>query len=150
MKETDKDITYVAQHYRKGRFSTERGWQNLGIEHKRRRFGFRAAAAIVAVVVLSATAAIVYNQYAKQSSEVTDTTATETVSPELVVKVIDFEDTPLPAVISRISEVYGVEVVNLPEDAADHRLSLHYEGNALDLVDTINEILGTNLKVKSK
>jgi hypothetical protein len=29
-------------------------------------------------------------------------------------------------------------------------LSLHYEGNALDLVDTINEILGTNLKVKSK
>jgi hypothetical protein len=150
MKETDKDITYVAQHYRKGRFSTDRGWQQLGIEHSRRRFGFRVAAAIAVVVALSATAAIVYHQYIEPSPAAVVTVTEQVDAPELVVKVIDFEDTPLPTVIQRINEVYGVELVNLPTDANEHRLSLHYEGNAIDLVETINEILGTDLKIKTK
>ena len=61
---------------------------------------------------------------------------------------IDFENATLPAVVAKIKEVYGVEVVNLPESADEYKLSLHYEGTAADLVDTINETLGTDIKVQ--
>lgn len=72
----------------------------------------------------------------------------EAISPIQAVKIIDFECSSLPDVISEIKEVYGVEVVNLPENAEEYHLSLHYEGNAADLVATINDILGTQMIVK--
>ena len=75
-------------------------------------------------------------------------TANKPVAPTEVVKVIDFENTALPVVISKIKEVYGVEVINVPENAETYYLSLHYEGNAVDLVLTINEILDTEMRVK--
>ncbi len=64
------------------------------------------------------------------------------------VKVIDFENTPLPLVVAGIEEAYGVEVGNLPDNSDELRLSLHYEGHAVDLVETINSILGTQLTVE--
>lgn len=103
----------------------------------------RVAAAIASVVVLSAVGAIVYHRYSLPE-------APATVQPEISaerVRVIDFEDAPLPTVVAKISEVYGVEVTGMPDNADDYRLSLHYEGNAGALVETINEILGTNMAV---
>ena len=64
------------------------------------------------------------------------------------VKVVDFENAPLPVVVERIREVYGVEVDGLPENADDYVLSLHYEGTPVDLVDTINDLLSTEMTVK--
>ena len=65
-----------------------------------------------------------------------------------VVRAIDFDDTPLPVVVARIREVYGVDVAGMPADAAKYRLTLHYEGNVADLVESINEILGTQMTVE--
>lgn len=56
--------------------------------------------------------------------------------------------TPLPTVISRIKDIYDVDVVNVSENAGDYRISPHYEGNAVDLGSTINEILETQMSVK--
>lgn len=68
--------------------------------------------------------------------------------PKEVVKVIDFENTPLPVVVDKIEEVYGVEVTGLPENAEEYRLSLHYEGNPVELVETINDILDIKMAIK--
>ena len=59
-----------------------------------------------------------------------------------------FENSPLPVVYERNREVYGVEVDGLPENADDYVLSLHYEGTPVDLVDTINDLLSTEMTVK--
>lgn len=143
----DKDISFIAQRYREGRFSVEKGLRRLNMAraYKLRRLG--VAAAVTSVLVLSATAAMIWRHYSSVS--VTEDPKIETViSQTEVVKVIDFENASLPAVIKEIKEVYGVEVVNLPENAWDYRLSLHYEGNAVDLVNAINEILETQMRVK--
>ncbi len=142
----EKDVTYIARRYRKGRFSTDRGWKRLGIAPSAGWRRMRVAAAIASVVVLSAVGAIVYHRYSLPEAP-----ATVQPQPEIsaeVVRVIDFEDAPLTTVVAKISEVYGVEVTGMPDNADDYRLSLHYEGNAGALVETINEILGTNMAVK--
>ena len=53
-------------------------------------------------------------------------------------------------VVEKINETYNVKVTGLPESPEEYRLSLHYEGTASDLVETINEILGTELTVKNQ
>ncbi|PWB06006.1 hypothetical protein C5O24_10620, partial [Paramuribaculum intestinale] len=91
----------------------------------------------------------IYHQY--ELKDTADKIVNESVRPAAsleTVKIIDFENTPLPTVISKIKEVYGVEVINVPENAGEYRLSLHYEGNAVDLVATINDILETQMSVK--
>lgn len=135
----EKDIKFIARHYRKGRFSVEKGWRQLNIRPVSIWRRIRVAAAVAAVIVLSATAAVIYNHYTPQ---------TEQSAPVEIVRVIDFENTPLPTVIAEIREVYGVEIDNIPENAAEYNLSLRYEGNAVDLVATINDILETQMTVK--
>lgn len=146
----NEDIEYIAKRYKKGKFSVEEGWKRLNIKPA---FNWRSkliAASVASVVVLTAAAAvIVYQQYSvnKATPDVTSEN-TVMIAPEQVVKVIDFENTPLPTVIDKIKDVYGVEIVNIPENAEDYNLSLHYEGNATDLIATINEILDTQMEVK--
>ena len=66
------------------------------------------------------------------------------------VKVIDFENAPLPEVVKKIESVYGVKVMGMPESPEHYELSLHYEGTPTDLISTINEILGTQMTVTEK
>ena len=148
--QTNEDIEFIAKRYKKGKFSVEEGWKRLNIKPA---FNWRSkmiAACVASVVVLTAAAAVVvYRQYS--TNQATSDATTEnavSIAPEQVVKVIDFENTPLPVVISKIKDVYGVEIVNLPYNADDYKLSLHYEGNATDLIATINEILETKMEVK--
>lgn len=145
----EKEIKFIARHYRKGLFDREKALRRIGIRHNRWWTPIKVAAASVAFVVLGATAAIiVHKEYSAPAPQAIETTNTPTVAPMAEVKVIDFENATLPVVVSRIKEVYGVEVVNLPENADDYKLSMHYEGTAADLVDTINETLGTDIKVQ--
>ena len=65
-----------------------------------------------------------------------------------IVRIIDFDDAPLSAVIEEINHVYGVEVTDMPADAAETRLTLHYEGDVVGLIETINETTGTELRLK--
>ena len=143
------EVTYIAKRYRKGKFSANKGWRRLNIKPAFKWNSFKIAAAISSVVVLSATAAVIFHQYElKNAPDKPIHEIVKPVEPLEVVKVIDFENIPLTTVISKIEEVYGVEIENVPENAEEYNLSLHYEGNAVDLVSTINDILETQMTVK--
>ena len=145
----DKEIGFVARHYREGLFSVKDGWRRLGLGMSVRMRRYRIAAAVSGVVVLSASAAIIYHEYRAESvPEQTETM--QTVNPMAEVKVIDFEKAPLPEVIGKIETVYGVWVEGVPESPEHYELSLHYEGTPTDLISTINEILGTQMTVTEK
>lgn len=148
----NKDIDFVASRYMKGKFSVKDGWARLGISPQTAWWKrTRVAAAIGGFIFLSAAAAVVYHQYSFRSdNEIELPQPTEDIAPAFVVKAIDFENIALPIVVERIKEVYNVDVVNIPENADALNLSLHYEGNAFDLVDTINEILGTQMSVRER
>lgn len=165
----DKEIKYIAERYRSGRFSADKAWRRMAISSQSRednmefsslsrwkRFAnssavklrrYRVAAVAGSIIVLTATAALVYRHYAVSEPIPTEIVQPATESPALAVKIIDFEETPLPIVIERIQEVYGVEIANIPTNANDYRLSLHYVGTAVDLIDTINDILDTDMTV---
>lgn len=145
----DKEIGFVARHYREGMFSVKDGWRRLGIGMSMRMRRYRIAAAVSAVVVLSASAAIIYHEY-RGESEPQHVQTVQTVNPMAEVKVIDFENAPLPEVVKKIESVYGVKVMGMPESPEHYELSLHYEGTPTDLISTINEILGTQMTVTEK
>ena len=127
----EKEVSYIAKRYRKGRFSADKGWKRLGIASSFRVRRMRIAAAIASFVVLTGTAAVIYHHVSISETNV-GIPQNQPVNPREVVRIIDFEDTPLPVVVDRIREVYGVEVVNLPDNADNYRLSLHYEGNPME------------------
>lgn len=145
----NKEVDFIARRYKKGRFSPDAGWQRLGIAPVSIWRKYRVAAAVAATVILSATATILYREYRmddvpKQAAPVV------TVNPLAVVKVIDFEETPLPEVIKKIESVYNVKIDNIPDNPEDYELSLHYEGTPADLISVINDILETQMTVAEK
>lgn len=143
-------MDFVARHYREGRFDVSAGWRRLGIAPVYSAWRrFRVAAAVAAAVILSATAVVVYRHYDMEESS-RQTEAAQPVSPMAAVRVIDFEDAPLPEVVGSIESLYGVKVGNLPDSPEEYTLSLHYEGTPADLLGTINEILGTRMTVEEK
>ncbi|MBD5355856.1 MAG: DUF4974 domain-containing protein [Bacteroides sp.] len=146
----NKEINFIAVHYRQGHFSTNEAWRRLGIASPTKWKRMRIAAVTGGILFLSATAAVIYHQYAVTDNVQVETVEPKTTSPIFVVKVIDFENTPLPMVIERIKEVYDVEITNIPDNAEEYKLSLHYEGTAIDLVETINDILDTQMAVKQQ
>ncbi len=142
-------IDFIARHYSKGCFSATRGWRRLGIAQPARLRRLRVAAAVAAAVVLSASAAIFYLNFHVAKADRPDVEAV-TASPLTEVRVIDFENAPLPAVIAGIESAYGVKIGNLPENQTGYTLSLRYEGTPTDLIDVINDILGTQMTVAEK
>lgn len=145
----NKEIDFISRRYKKGRFSSDSGWQRLGIVQSSKWRIYRVAAAVAATVVLSATAAIVYKEYSMD--EVPQHTApVKTVNPLVQVKVIDFENAPLPEVIKKIESVYGIKIEGIPESPEQYVLSLHYEGTPTDLISVINDILETKMTVKEE
>lgn len=144
----NNDIDYIARRYRKGRFSAESGWRRLGIAPSFQLRRLRVAAAIAVTVILSATAAIIYNVY--RVDDVSQPAPIEAVSPMSEVRAIDFENATLYEVVKKIEATYGVKIDNLPERPEEYRLSLHYEGTPADLIATINDILGTQMTVTEK
>ena len=144
-----KDIDFIAKRYHQGRFGADAGWRRLGVAPISRWKRYRVAAVVAATVVLSATAALIYREYgtADVPHRIVETTA---VTPLLEVKVIDFENASLAEVINKIEEVYNVRVENLPGEDEEYELSLHYEGTPTDLIDAINDILGTQMTVTER
>ncbi len=145
----NKNIDFVARHYRRGRFNVQTGWRRLGIARGIGMRRLRVAAAVAGAVILSATAAILYKEYSYEHTAA-PVEIGSTVSSLAEIKVIDFEKAALPEVVQRIESVYGVTVGNLPEHAEDYVLSLHYEGNPAELIAIINETLGTQLTVSER
>ena len=143
-------IEFIARHYRRGAFDSRSAWLRLGIASPIAwwRRG-KVAAAVAAGAILTASAAILCYEglHTQPEAPAQQQTAAPAPSPLKAVKAIDFTDAMLPAVLREIRSTYGVEIHNVPENAASYRLTLHYEGNAADLVATINEILGTEMTV---
>lgn len=141
----NKDIRFIAKHYKKGLFAVEPALRRIRPAASRWWTRSRIAAACVGAVILTASATLfVHHKYFVNPP-------VEMQQPSLpaaqIVRAIDFEDVPLPVVVAKIKEVYGVDVVNLPDNAEEYSLSLHYEGSASDLVDTINDILDTEMYI---
>lgn len=143
MKENE-EFGFVARHYVKGRFSAEKAWRRLDMVKSRNWLRISAAAAGV-LIMLSASAYLAYDTYFA-GADVQDVETEQQPSAQAI-RVIDFEDATLTQVVERIEAVYGVTVTNVPENAQDYKLSLRYEGNVYDLLETINDILSTDLTV---
>lgn len=59
---------------------------------------------------------------------------------------LEFNDAPLSEVVDGVENAYGVTLTNVPED--DLRLTLSYEGTAQDFIETVNELLGTEIRIE--
>ncbi len=145
----NKEIDFIARHYRKGRFDTAVAWSRLGIGATARSRRLRIAAAIAGLVILSASAGFLIHEY-NTVSHPQQPQETHAESPMQTVRVIDFDNAPLEKVIETIESVYGVRVIGVPDAAENYSLSLHYEGTPADLIAAINEILGTSMEVVEK
>lgn len=143
-----KDIEFIAKHYKKGLFSIEPALYRIK-GFKKKIWTFPKVAAISSVVIaIGATAAILITNSYNQKGIGTEIPVIEKSSQELVSHIIDFDDVPLTTVVEQINIIYKVEVDNMPVNAEEIYVSIHYEGTAIDLIETLNEILGTNLKIK--
>ena len=149
----EKEISFIAKYYQKGAFAVEPALRKITGSAKRWRFSARVAVAASLFIGICAFAAVYMIGYRDSKPEEPQDKIlpafqeTET-GPSVISMTIDFEDAALPEVVKQIEKVYGVEIINMPDDADSYHLTLHYEGDASDLIDTINEILGTNLKIK--
>lgn len=145
----NKEIKYIAKHYRKGLFAVEPALRRIKPIASRWWTRSRIAAACIAATILTATAAIfIQNNYFIDPPAIIEQNEQTSIPIAKIVRAIDFENAPLPIVVAKIKEVYGVDVVNLPDNAEEYTLSLHYEGSAIDLVDTINDILDTEMIIQ--
>ncbi len=147
--EENKEIKYIAKHYRKGLFAVEPALKRIKPIASRWWTRPRIAAACIGATILTATGALfIHNNYFINTTTNTEQNIPSSIPAAEIVRAIDFEDAPLPIVVAKIKEVYGVDVVNLPENADEYSLSLHYEGSAIDLVDTINDILDIEMTIQ--
>lgn len=145
----EKSIMFVARHYVKGHFSPHEAWKRLGIRAQSWWTFGRVAAALAGVVVMSATATLIIHNV-NAPDKLPESKTEQRLSPAMTPRVIDFDNAPLPAVVKEINEVYDVRVTGVPDNAENLRLSIHFEGNAADLIEAINEILDTQMKITEK
>lgn len=144
----NESLDFVARHYRRGAFDTASGLRRLGF--RRRPTMLRRAAVIAGAVALTASALFVgyYNYYAPAETDPAIQSApaagTQVAGPSKVVR-LEFNNAPLSEVTDEICRVYGVTLANIPIE--DYHLTLSYEGNAYDLVETINELLGIHIVI---
>lgn len=144
----DHDIDFVARHYRKDAFDIKQGWRRLALTSQGGWRRLKVAATVAVLLAMGATAAIVLTRTDNKPAERETTVEMQPAASILTaVRAIDFDNAPLTDVVTEIYNVYGVEIGNLPENAASLRLSLHYEGNVEDLVASINEILNCELVI---
>lgn len=154
----NKDIDFVARNYRRGLFDANRAWKAFGFRRARlllRRWQVAASVAVLITAGAIAAVVMVTRPNVKQAPQpaiqpTTSATVHEPAAQAPTSIAIDFDDAPLTEVVTRIESLYGVNVKNVPADASELRLTLHFEGNAADLIDTINVLLDTEMTVQSK
>lgn len=147
----DKDIHYIISKFREDAFSTDSNWRRFKVMVGLRRRRIGVAAAVAAVIVFSAVAAVFTYRYS--SSPVIGEETTQVVSVDEIPandesKMMVFESSKLTDVVCKIEEVYGVKIGNIPSNSDDYVLTLRYEGTPIELIEAINEILGTNLTME--
>lgn len=147
----DKEIEFVLSHFREDILLPEENWRRFKaiVGLRRRRMG--VAAAVVSIIVISATAAIfTYKELSAPSvgSVPAHEVTVQDVCPEDGPKLMVFDSTGLSEVVETVESEYGVKIGNVPLNADEYVLTLRYEGTPEELIEAINEILGTRLTVE--
>lgn len=143
----ERSFEFVTRFYRHGIFQPQRKF----VKESRWR-GLAVAASITGAVIVAAACVLIYvnRPEATPVSTTHESASMVEVPPEKVVKRIEFDDAPLTQVVKAIEDTYGVEISGLEDTDSNLTLTLSYEGNAIDLINTINELLNTNLKVRTQ
>lgn len=143
----NESIKFVAEHYRKGAFQPVMRFAPLSFWQRR-----GTVAACIAAGLLVASACVYFliptsnTTKSVHTEQPTVIEVTQTQVSELEVKSMEFTDATLAEVVEAIEQTYNVKVEGLEADS-DIRLTLRYEGTAIDLVETINELEGTELTI---
>ncbi len=148
-------LRFVASNFDPDAFSKARKKEMLSAITGRRSFlpllsaRWRVAASVAAVALVASASVLIYHNYSDRpetpAPAVVEQTETVVTPAPAARAVIDYTDAPLKDVVADIERIYGVTVTGVPEK--EIRLTIHYEGDADDVVETINELLGTNLKI---
>lgn len=143
----EESLSFVVRFYRRGAF---RPTMLFVAPQRWRRMAVAASVAFGIVVASACVYLLTTHAPVSETVEKTPetTVATTVEAPHTVSRRIKFDDAPLTRVVDEIETVYGVEVSPVADNDTT-RLTLSYEGNAADLLDTINELLGTDLKLEN-
>lgn len=152
-KSIEESISFVSRYYRADAFDRRRMLAEITSERTRRGFWLRplnVAASIGAAVLVAAACVIAYHIYNDDGNQAPapsiEKSEIKAVTPAVAKSErIDFSDAPLSDVAAQIEKVYGVTIINVPQ--TEYRLTLSYEGTAADLIQTINDLLGTDLQI---
>lgn len=148
----EKSLRFVAAHYRRDAFSSDRDWLALNIDNRSWLRRHTAAAAIWGGILLASAAVATWMLVpADRPQPAPRPTPAEThtvAAPDLRRRTqrIEFADASLEEVADSIRSLYGVELTDMPV-SGKYRLTLSYEGTADELVDVINDILGTSIRI---
>ena len=147
----DKDIDFVARYYNDDIFSPDTGWRKIKSTLRLRRKRYGIAAAVAAIIAVSATAAIIgYEHYRFAPSHVDTAIESPSVSTSEETRVLAFDNISLTEVVEIVEAEYSIVIENIPENSDDYVLTLRFEGTPSELIEAINEILGTQLIVSAK
>lgn len=147
----EKDIDFIADHYSDDVFSPETGWRKfrstLGL--RRKRYGI--AAAVAAIITVTATAAIISYENHRNEPDAVESVSDITSAQDIEeTRVLAFDHTKLTDVVEIVETEYSVEIGNIPPNSDDYELTLRYEGTPSELIEAINEILGIQLTLSEK
>lgn len=146
----DEDSGFIARHFKEDAY---RPVYSFGISDSfknRRRRVSRWVAASVAAIALTATAVVMSYQLRTDNNAIEPAVvslpgAAEVDRSDEIIR-LEFNDAPLSEVDDGVEDAYGVTLTNVPE--GDLRLTLSYEGNAKDFIETVNELLGTDIRIE--
>lgn len=159
-KQFDESLNFVARHFRRDAFSVDNGLRAVGLGGRRLFWlpaswprSWRVAAASVAGVVLAATAAVtawVVADIPSAGPAPADSVpqVVEQPAPRPAVNRVEFSDESLATVVAEIERVYGVKVSGLDPQQESLRVTLSFSGTSGDLLEAINDLLGTKLTIE--
>lgn len=150
-KDFENSLSFVISHYEQGQFDEKAVWRKImGSRFKFLDRRWIAAASIAFVLGASAfvysVVSIRTNQPEMQKEVLTNTSTS--LQKESVTEKITFNNAPLEEVISKIEDLYGVEILNKPTQ--EITVTISYEGTAEEVVDILNETFNIDLKLKGK
>ena len=148
-----ESIRLTAEHYDPQAYDSRRAIASMPFGVRERRLRFRTVAASVAATLLAAAAVVAVVEFNRQPTPAPVPVEKTAPAPKPVedlskkVERLEFTDAPVSRVVQKIENVYGVRLSNLPPD--DPRLTLSYTGTAADLVETINTMLGCDIRIEN-
>lgn len=148
--EFDEDSGFIARHFKDGVYRPVYSFYFSDSFRNRRRRVSRWVAASVAAIALTATAVVVSYQLRTDNNAIEPAVVSlpggaEVDRSDEIIR-LEFKDAPLSEVVDGVEDAYGVTLTNVPED--DLRLTLSYEGTAQDFIETVNELLGTEIRIE--